>query len=74
MVASSHENWRGEGEPGERAGEEIPMLGRLLRAADLSDGSVEQVGNPLTARAQTRANVAAWSGSELQPDVAVALS
>ena len=73
-VAASHEDWAGGGSPGKRAGDEIPMVGRLIRAADLFDGAVAEVSNPLNARAQARSNVAAWAGRELQPEIAEALS
>ncbi|PZC45342.1 MAG: c-di-GMP phosphodiesterase class II [Chloroflexi bacterium] len=73
-VAASHENWAGDGAPGERQGEEIPIVARLLRAADLFDAVVAQVANPLTARARARAEVAGWSGQALQPEIAEALS
>ena len=73
-VAASHENWAGDGAPGAQTGDDIPMVGRLIRAADLFDAAVAQIANPLTARAQARANVAAWGGHELQPEIAEALS
>lgn len=73
-VAASHENWAGDGAPNQRAAEDIPTVARLLRAADLFDGAVAQIANPLTARAQARAKVAGWAGRELQPEIAEALA
>ena len=73
-VAASHQNWDGSGDAGALSAEDIPAVARLLRAADLFDGAVAGETNPLTARARVRAKVARWSGRQIEPGIAAALT
>ena len=73
-VRFSHENWDGSGYPHGAQGETIPLLARLLRAADLFTVFASDVDNPLGARVGCRAFVESWSGRQLQPEIARALT
>ncbi len=73
-VRASHENWDGSGYPASAKGEAIPVVGRVVRAADLFESVVSGETNPLTARARCRRTIRAWAGREIDPRIAVALA
>ncbi len=73
-VRGHHENWDGSGYPDGLAGDAIPILARVLRAADLFESVVASEGNPLSARAGVTAAARAWSGREIQPEIGAALA
>ena len=58
-VAASHENWDGSGYPQGTAGDDIPPIARILRAADIFECAISGASNPLTARARARTRVRA---------------
>ena len=72
-VRHSHENWDGTGYPLGAAGEDVPIVARILRAADLFECVVSGESNPLAARAHARSTILGWLGRELQPEITRAL-
>ena len=72
-VEVGHENWDGSGYPAGLRNDAIPIVGRILRAADLYECVIAGESNPLSSRAKSQEWLRAWSGSEIQPQIGEAL-
>ena len=74
VIMHHHERWDGEGYPIGLKGEEIPMLARVLAAADAFDAMTsEQAHKPKMSLAQARKEIRAAAGTQFDPRVVAAL-
>lgn len=69
-VASHHDCWDGSGLPGSVAGEGLPMVARVVGAADRVESMIDAEGSPLLVRRRGPALVLEMAGSELDPALA----
>ncbi|MEO6397152.1 MAG: HD domain-containing phosphohydrolase [Tepidiformaceae bacterium] len=69
-VASHHDCWDGSGLPGSVAGEELPLVARVVALADRVESMIEAEGSPLLVRRRGPALVRDMAGSELDPVLA----
>jgi HD-GYP domain-containing protein (c-di-GMP phosphodiesterase class II) len=69
-ITSHHERWDGEGYPNFLAGEDIPIAGRLVAAADLIEHLIATEGNPLSARRNLLSGLTEHIGRSLDPEIA----
>lgn len=70
-VLYHHERWDGQGYPGSLAGEEIPMLGRVIALADAFDAmSSNRTYRPAMPHHEAVQQVRSGSGSQFDPDLA----
>ena len=72
-VEVGHENWDGSGYPAGLRNDALSIVGRILRAADLYECVIAGESNPLSSRAKSPEWLRAWSGREIQPEIAEAL-
>ncbi len=75
VIMHHHERWDGSGYPAELAGEDIPLLSRVLAVADAFDAMTADT--PYRAKmtiAQARAETEAGSGTQFDPKVVAALA
>jgi HD-GYP domain-containing protein (c-di-GMP phosphodiesterase class II) len=64
-ITTHHERWDGHGYPQALRGQEIPIAGRLVAAADLIESLISDGPNPLTARRNVFGALAEHAGSVL---------
>lgn len=70
-VLSHHERWDGRGYPRGLAGEDIPLLGRILALADTFDAmSSSRSYRPALAREKVLAEIERCAGSQFDPSLA----
>ena len=69
-IEAHHEHWDGRGYPQALKGEEIPITGRLVAAADVIESVISDEPNPLAARRRIVGTLAAETGAQLDPDLA----
>ena len=62
-IATHHEWWNGEGYTAELKGDQIPIMGRLVAAADLIESLIATDPNPLASRRNLESGLAEHSGS-----------
>jgi response regulator RpfG family c-di-GMP phosphodiesterase len=74
MVRSHHESWDGQGYPDHLAGEEIPILARVLQVADCYDAmSTDRPYQPAMSQQEVLAHFGEYSGRRYDPSVIEAL-
>lgn len=66
-IRCHHERWDGQGYPDGLAADAIPVIGRVVAAADLAEALITAEPNPLTARRNLGGGLAALGGSALDP-------
>jgi HD-GYP domain-containing protein (c-di-GMP phosphodiesterase class II) len=74
IVQSHHENWDGSGYPQARVGNEVPIGGRIIRAADVYDAVTTR--RPYQALMEPEAALAymkGMAGKALDPEILDAL-
>ena len=69
-VQHHHDCWDGSGMPGGLSGERLPVLARILAAADRVESLFDQEASPLALRRTAASEIAAMGGSELDPRIA----
>jgi HD-GYP domain-containing protein (c-di-GMP phosphodiesterase class II) len=69
-ILSHHERWDGQGYPHALKGDAIPLVGRIVAAADIIESLIGAESNPLTARRNLLATLAEHSGRTMDPDIA----
>ncbi len=69
-IATHHERWDGNGYPDGLAGEEIPVAGLLVAAADLVESLISIDPNPLVARRQLASGLADQAGGIISEEMA----
>lgn len=69
-IAAHHEWWDGEGYASELKGDQVPITGRLVAAADLIESLITTDPNPLASRHNLESGLAEHSGSIIEPDLA----
>jgi len=69
-VASHHDCWDGSGMASATAGERMPIVARIVAAADRLESMIDAEGSPLLVRKRGPNLVRDMSGSELDPDIA----
>ena len=69
-IATHHEWWDGDGYKAELKGDQIPIIGRLVGAADLIELLIATDPNPLASRRNLESGLAEHSGSIIEPDLA----
>lgn len=75
MVRSHHESWDGRGYPDGLAGENIPLLARVLRVADCYDAMTSiRPYQPASSEQEVLAHFRQYSGKHYDPAVVEALS
>jgi HD-GYP domain-containing protein (c-di-GMP phosphodiesterase class II) len=73
-VRGSHERWDGGGYPDKLAGEEIPLAARIIAACDTYDAIItDRPYRPGRSPAEACAELERGAGSQLDPDVVVAV-
>jgi GAF domain-containing protein len=74
MVRSHHESWDGQGYPDHLAGEEIPVLARVLQVTDCYDAmSTDRPYQPAMSQQEVMAHFREYSGRRYDPSVIEAL-
>ena len=74
IVRHHHEHWDGSGYPDGLAGEEIPMLARIFAVVDALDAmTTKRPYSDEIPLARARAEIAAKSGTQFDPDVVAEL-
>jgi HD-GYP domain-containing protein (c-di-GMP phosphodiesterase class II) len=73
-IASCLEHWDGGGGPDGLEGAEIPMVGRVVAAADFAERAIDSHENPLKARAAAPQACRNVAGAILDPDLVSLLS
>ncbi len=74
IVLCHHEKWNGEGYPRGLAGDDIPLLARVLAVADVYDAlTSDRPYRPAFSREEAVASIARDSGTHFDPAVAAAL-
>lgn len=74
-VGAVRERWDGSGYPGGRAGEEIPVVARVVAVADAYDALMrDRPYRPALSRADTLQIMAMNAGSQFWPDAVAALA
>lgn len=68
-ILCHHERWDGSGYPRGLSGEEIPIAGRILAAADLAESLIASEKSPLLARRGIVSALALFAGWALDPDL-----
>ncbi len=69
-VQHHHDCWDGSGLPGGLSGERLPVLARILAAADRVESLFDQEASPLSLRRTAPADIASMGGAELDPEIA----
>jgi putative nucleotidyltransferase with HDIG domain len=69
-IATHHEWWDGDGYKAGLKGDQIPIIGRLVGAADLIELLIATDPNPLASRRNLESGLAEHSGSIIEPDLA----
>ncbi|MBI2766327.1 MAG: HD domain-containing protein [Chloroflexi bacterium] len=69
-VASHHDCWDGSGLPGAQNGERMPIVSRIVAAADRVEAMIDVEGSPLVVRRRGPQLVTDMAGSELDPAIA----
>ncbi len=65
-----HENWDGSGYPRGIKGEEIPLMGRILRGAETYDGILMSLEKGVLAREEALENIREQRGTAIDPGIA----
>jgi diguanylate cyclase (GGDEF)-like protein/PAS domain S-box-containing protein len=65
-----HENWDGSGYPRGIKGEEIPLMGRILRGAETYDGILISLEKGVLAREEALEKIREQRGTSLDPGIA----
>jgi HD-GYP domain-containing protein (c-di-GMP phosphodiesterase class II) len=73
-VQHHHDCWDGSGMPGGLSGERLPILARILAAADRVESLFDQESSPLALRRTAPADIAGMGGYELDPEMASVMS
>ncbi len=74
IILHHHERWDGSGYPAELAGEDIPLLSRVLAVADAFDAmTADTPYRPRMTIAQARAETTGEAGTHFDPQVVAAL-
>lgn len=69
-IAAHHERWDGHGYPQALKGEAIPIVGRLVAAADLIESSISAEPNALVARRDLLSELPEHGGRAIDPELA----
>ncbi len=69
-VASHHDCWDGSGVSGVTAGDRMPVVARVVAAADRLESMIDAEGSPLLVRKRGPNLVRDMAGSELDPEIA----
>jgi len=65
-----HENWDGSGYPRGIKGEEIPLMGRILRGAETYDGILMSLEKGVLAREEALEKIREQRGTAIDPGIA----
>lgn len=69
-VGSHHDCWDGSGLPGAIAGDRMPIVARVVAAADRVESMIDAEGSPLLVRRRGPSLIREMAGTELDPDLA----
>lgn len=69
-VARHHDCWDGSGLPGARAGDRVPLVARVVAAADRVEAMLDSESSPLAVRRKGPNLVREMAGSEMDPEIA----
>ncbi len=69
-VARHHDCWDGSGLPGARAGDKVPLVARVVAAADRVEAMLDSESSPLAVRRKGPQLVREMAGSEMDPEIA----
>ena len=69
-IVAHHERWDGKGYPRALKGEDIPLAGLLVGAADLIESLISSDGHPLVARRNLLSALAEHGGGALESELA----
>lgn len=72
-IRHHHERWDGQGFPDALCGEEIPIGGRVVAAADIAEALIAEEQSALIARRHFASSIAPYAGQQLDPAVGEAL-